>query len=166
MDCSMPGLPAPHYLSKVSQVDVCPAVSSSVTLFSFCPPSSPASRTFPMSQLLVSDDQTIGASASASVLPISIQSWFPFRLTGLVSLLSTGLSGVLSSTRVWKHQFLGVLPSLWSSSHNRTWPLGRPQPWLLRGLIFHVGMGTRKYCTDEVRVRWGGTERRDAGGTV
>ena len=85
VDCSMPGLPASPYCSKFSQVDVLhrwchPAVSSSVALFSFCPQSSRASGTFPVSQLLASGDQTTGASASASVLPTSIQGWFPLRL--------------------------------------------------------------------------------------
>ena len=98
-----------------------PAISSSDTLFSFCPQSFPASGTFPVSQLFAS-----GPSASASVLPMSIQGCFSLRLTGLIFLLSKGLSGVFSSTTVWKHQFFGILPSLWSSSHNRTWPLGRP----------------------------------------
>ena len=83
----------------------------------FCPQSFPASGTFPMSWLFASDDQTTGASASASVLPMSIQGSFPLRLTGLIFLLSKGLSGVFSSTTVRKHQFFGAQPSLWSSSH-------------------------------------------------
>ena len=62
---------------------------------------------------------------SASVLPVNIQGWSPLRLTGLNSLLSKGLSGVFSSTTVRRHQFFGILP-LWSSSHNHTWPPGRP----------------------------------------
>ena len=65
----------------------------------------PASGTFPMSQLLASSDQNTGASTSASVLPMSIQDWFPLRLIGLISLLSKGLSGVFSSTTVGRHQF-------------------------------------------------------------
>ena len=85
---------------------------------------------FSMSQLFASDDQNTGVSTSESVLPTSIQSWFPLKLTGLISLLSKGLSGVFSSTVVRRHQFYGVLLSLWSSSHNHMWPLGRPQPWL------------------------------------
>ena len=85
-----------------------PAISSSDTLF-FCPQSFPASGTFPMSWLLSSDDQNTGASASASVLPTSIQGWFPLRLTGLISLLSKVLSGVFSSTPVRRHQFFGIL---------------------------------------------------------
>ena len=103
-----------------------PTISSSDALFSFCPWSFPASGAFPVSQLFPSDDQNIRASASASVLPMSIQGWFPLRLTGLISLLSRGLSGVFSGTTVQRHRFFGMLPSLWSSSHNHTWPLGRP----------------------------------------
>ena len=94
--------------------------------FSFCPQSFPAARIFPMSQLFTSDDQNTGVSASASVLPTSIKGWFPLRLPALISLLSKGLLGVLSSTTVQRHQFFGILPSLRSSSHNPTWPLGRP----------------------------------------
>ena len=105
-----------------------PAISSSDTLFSFCHPSFPASDSFPMSHLLASDDQN--TVASASVLPVNIQGWSSWRLTDLMALLSRGLSGVLSSITVWRHQLFGVLPSLWSSSHNHTWPLGRPWPWL------------------------------------
>ena len=105
-------------------------ISSSDTLF-FCPQSFPVSGTFPMSQLFKSDDQNTGTSASASVLPTSIQGWFPLGLTGLISLLSQGLSGVFSSTTIRRHQFFGVLPSLWFRSHNSTWPLGRPNlTWL------------------------------------
>ena len=84
----------------------------------------PSTETFPMSRLFASDDQNTGASGS--VLPVNIQGWSPLRLTGLISLLSRGLSGVFSSTRVWRHQLFGVLPSLWSSSQNHMWPLGRP----------------------------------------
>ena len=107
-------------------------ISSSDTLFS-CPQSFPSSGTFPMSRLLASDDQNTGASVLVSVLPTGIQGWFPLRLSGLVSLLSQGLSWVswVSSTTVQRHQFFGVLPSLLcSSSHNCTWPQGRPSPWL------------------------------------
>ena len=96
-----------------------PAISFSDTLFSFCPQSFPASGSFPMSQLFTSVDQNTGASnTGASVLPMSIQSWFPLRWTGLISLLSKGLSGVFSSTTIWRHQFFGALPSLQSSSHD------------------------------------------------
>ena len=73
------------------------AISSSDVLFSFHPLSFPASTTFPMSWLLASDDQNTGISASASVFPTSIQSWFPLRLTGLIALLSRGLLRVFFS---------------------------------------------------------------------
>ena len=90
MDCSMPGLPVSHH------VPVCPSscplnwwccanISSSATFFSFCLQYFPASGSFPMSQLLASRGQSTGASASASVLPISIQGWFPLRLTGWIA---------------------------------------------------------------------------------
>ena len=107
-----------------------PAIPSSDAPFSFCPQSFLASGTLPVNQLFISDDQNTGVSASASVLSTSIQGWFPLRLTNLTSLLSKGLSGVLSNTTVWRHQFFGAPPSLPSSAHNRTWPLGTPWPWL------------------------------------
>ena len=107
-----------------------PVIPSSDALFSLHPQSFPASGTSPVCWLFALDDQNTGVSASASVLPVNIQSWFPLRLTGLI-LLSKGLSGVLSSTTAWRHQLFGALPSLRSTSHNCMWPLGRPQPWLL-----------------------------------
>ena len=67
-------------------------ISSSDTLFSSCSQSCPASGTFPKSCVFASDDQNTGASASASVLPVNIQGWFPLRLAGSISLLSKGLS--------------------------------------------------------------------------
>jgi len=72
-------------------------ISSSVALFSFCLQSFPASGSFPVSQLFASGGQSTGASMSASVLPMNIQGWFPLGLTGLISLLSKGLSRVFSS---------------------------------------------------------------------
>ena len=77
-----------------------PTISSFVIPFSSCLQSFPASGSFPMSQLFASGDQSIGASASASVLPVNIQGLFPLGLTGLISLLSKGLSGVFSRTTV------------------------------------------------------------------
>ena len=90
----------------------------------------PASGSFPVSQLFASGGQSIGASASASVLPKTIYSWFSLGLTGLISLLSKVLSRVFSSITVWKHQFFSILPFLSSSSHVLTWLLERPQPGL------------------------------------
>ena len=72
-----------------------PTISSSDTLFSFCPQSFPASGTISMNRLLASDDQNTGVSASASVLPMNIQGLFPWGLTSLISLLSKGLASVL-----------------------------------------------------------------------
>ena len=89
-----------------------PTISSSVTLFSSCLQSFPASASFPMSWLFASGGQNIGASASASVLPMDIQGCFSLGLTGLISLLSKELWRVFSSTTVWKHQFFGAQPSL------------------------------------------------------
>ena len=100
-----------------------PTISSSVTSFSSYPQSFPASGSFPMSQLFASDGQSVGASASTSILPINIQSWFPLGLLGLISLLFKGLARVFSSTTVWKHQFFDAQPSLWSSSHIHKWLL-------------------------------------------
>ena len=88
-----------------------PTILSSVIPFSSCLQSFPASGSFPMSQFFPSGGQSTGASASASVLPINIQGWFPLDLTGLISLLSKRLSRVFSSTTVPKHQFLGTQPS-------------------------------------------------------
>ena len=98
-----------------------PTTSSFVTLFSFCLQSFPASETFPMSQIFISGGQSIGVSASTLM---NIQDWFPLGFTGLIFLLSKGLSRVFSSTTVQKHQFFGTLPSLWPNSHNCTWLLG------------------------------------------
>ena len=100
-----------------------PTISSSFTPFSSHPQSFPASGSFPKSQLFASGGQSIGASASASVLPMNIQGRFPLRFTGLIFLKSNGLSGVFSSTTIWKHHFFSVQPSLWSNSYILTWLL-------------------------------------------
>ena len=85
-----------------------PTISSSIVLFSSCLQSFPASGSFLMSLLFTLVSQNIGASASASVLPMNIQGWFLLGLTGLISLQSKGLSRVFSSITVWKHQFLAL----------------------------------------------------------
>ena len=86
----------------------------------------PRIRVFSMSQLFTSGGQSIGASASASVLPMSTQDWFPLGWTGWISLQSKGLSRVFSNTTVQKHQFFSTQPSLWSNSHIHTWLLEKP----------------------------------------
>ena len=102
-----------------------PTISSSVIPFSHLQ-SFPASWSFPMSQFFTSCGQSIGVSASASVLPMNIQDWFPLGWTGWISLQSTGLSRVFSNTTVQKHQFFSAQLSLWSNSHIYTWLLEKP----------------------------------------
>ena len=89
-----------------------PTISSCVIPFSSCPQSFPASGSFPMSQLFTSGDQSIGVSASTSVLPRNIQNGFPLGWSGWISLQSKGLSRVCSNTTVQKHQFFGAQLSL------------------------------------------------------
>ena len=89
-----------------------PTISSSVDPFSSCPQSFPASGSFQMSQLFVSGGQSIRVSASASVLPMNIQDWFPLGWTGWISLQSKGLSRVFSNTTVQKHYFFCTQLSL------------------------------------------------------
>ena len=103
-----------------------PTILSSVTPFSSCPQSFPTSGSFPMSWLFASSCQIIGASASASALPMNIQGWFPLRSTSFISLQSKGLSGIFSSTTMWKHPFFSTQPSLWSNSYIYTWLLEKP----------------------------------------
>ena len=105
-------------------------ISSSATSFSFCLQSFWASGSFSMSWLFASDGPSTGTLASASVLPMNIQDWFPLGLTGLISLLSKGLSRVFSSTTIGKHQFFGSQSLWWSSSHIHTWVLEKPLLWL------------------------------------
>ena len=85
-----------------------PTISSSVVPFSSCLQSFPTSGSFQMSQFFASGGQSIGDSASASVLPINIQDWFPLGWTGWISLQSKGLSRVFSNTTVQKHQFFSA----------------------------------------------------------
>ena len=104
-----------------------PTISSSVAPLSSCLQSFPASESFPMSWPFTSGGQSIGASASPSVLLMNIQGWFPLGWTGLISLLFKRLLRVSSSTIVLKHQFFGAQPSLWSNSHIHTWLLEKSQ---------------------------------------
>ena len=103
-----------------------PAISSSVIPFYSCPQSLPASGSFPMSQLFAWGGQSIGISASASVLPMNTQDWSPLEWAGWISLQSKGLSRVFSNTTVQKHQFFGTQLSWHSNSHIHTWPLEKP----------------------------------------
>ena len=103
-----------------------PAILSSVVPFSSCPQSLPASESFPMSQLFAWRGQSIGVSASASVLPMNIQHWFSLGWTGWISLQSEGLPRVFSNTTVQKHQFFSAPLSSQSNSHIHTWLLEKP----------------------------------------
>ena len=94
-----------------------PTISSSAVPFFSCLQSFPESGSFPMSQFFASGGQSIGVSASASVLPMNIQDWFPLGWTGWISLQSKGLSRVFSNTAVQKHQFSSIYSSLQSNSN-------------------------------------------------
>ena len=85
-----------------------PTISSSVVPFSSCLQSFPASGSFPMSQFFTWRGQSIGVTASASVLPVNIQDWFPLGWTGWISLQSKGLSTVFSNTTAQKHQLFSI----------------------------------------------------------
>ena len=89
-----------------------PTISSSVVPCSSCPQSLPASGLFPMSHLFTWSGQSTGVSASASVLPMNTQDWYPLGWTGWISLQSKGHSGVFSNTIIQKHQFFGAQLSL------------------------------------------------------
>ena len=124
MDCSTPGFPVHHQLSELAQTHVhrvgdaiqpSHPLSSPSPAFNLYQPSG----SFPMSKFFASGGQSIGASAS--VLPMNIQDWFPLGWTSLFSLQSKGLSRVFSNTTVQKHQFFGSHLSLWSNSHIDTW---------------------------------------------
>ena len=100
INCSMPGFSVLNALPEFAQTVFIELVMPSnhfILFFSLCPQSFPASGSFPKSQLFASGGQSIRASASASVLPVNIQGWYPLGLTGLFSLLFKGLSEVFST---------------------------------------------------------------------
>ena len=103
-----------------------PIISSSVVPFSSCHQTFPASGSFQMSQLFELGGQSIGVSASTSVLPMNTQNWFLLEWTGWISLQSKGLSRVFSNTTVQKHLFCGAQLLSQSNSHIHTWPLEKP----------------------------------------
>ena len=96
----------------------------------FCLPSFPASEFFPVSQVFTSGGQSIGASASVSVLPMNIHGWFPSGCTGMISWLFKGLTRVSLTTTILKHQFFGSQPFRWSKFHILTWLLEKPLMFL------------------------------------
>ena len=103
-----------------------PTISSSDIPFTSGPQSLPASWSFPMSQLFTRGGQSIGVSASASVLPMNTQDWSPLGWTGWTSLQSKGLSRVFFNTTVQKHQFFSAQLSSQPNSHIHSWPLEKP----------------------------------------
>ena len=103
-----------------------PTILSSVVPFSSCLQSVPASGSFPMSQFFPSGGQSIGVTASTSVLPMNIQDRFPLGWMGWISLLSKGLSRVFSNTTVQNHQVFGAQLSSQPNSRIHTWPLEKP----------------------------------------
>ena len=138
MDCNTSGFPVLHHLRELAQTHVHwvgDAIQPSCPLlpvpFSSCLQSFPVSRSFPMTQFFTSCGQSIGVSASASVLPMNIQGWFPLELTGLLSLQSK----VFSNTTVPKHLFFSTQSSLWLNSYIYTWLLEKPLLWLDRPLL-------------------------------
>ena len=126
MNHSMPGLPVHHQLPESTQTythRVGDAIQPShplVVPFISCPQSLPASGSFPRSQLFAWSGQSVGVSASTSVLPVNTQDWSPLGWTGWISLQSKGLSRVSSNTTVQKHQFFGAQLSSQSNSHIHT----------------------------------------------
>ena len=132
MNCSKAGFPGHRQLLEFTQTHVHwvgDAIQPSHPLSSLSPPafkSCPESGSFPMSQFFLSGGQKIGVSASASVLSMNIQDWFPLEWTSWISLQSRGLSRVFSNITVQKHQFFGIQLSLYSNSHIHTWLLEKP----------------------------------------
>ena len=129
MDCSTPGFPVHHQLLEFIQTHVHWVGNA---IWPFHPLLSPSSPTFnlpqqqslfKMSQLFISGGQSIGVSASTSVIPMNTQDWSPLGWAGWISLQSKGLSRVFSNTTVQKHHFFGNQLSLWSNSHIHTWLL-------------------------------------------
>ena len=131
IDCSTPGLPVHHQLLEFTQIHVhwiSDAIQPSYPLSSPSPPTFNPSQHQGLFKWVnsASGGQSIGVSASASVLPMNIQDWFPLGWTGWISLQSKGLSRVFSNTTVQKHQFFGAQPSSQSNSHIDTWLLEKP----------------------------------------
>ena len=129
MDCSTPGFPVHHKLLELTQTHVHWVSDAIQPSHPLLPPSPsafnlfPASASFLRNWLFTSGGQSIGVSASASVLPMNIQDWFPLGRAGWISLMSKGLSRVFSNTTVQKHQFFSAQPSLWFNTHICTWLL-------------------------------------------
>ena len=154
MNCNATAFPVLHYLPEFGKfMYIESATLSNHLIFCFplllLPSVFPSIRVFSINSTLCIRRSNIGASASASVLPMNIQGWFPLGLTGLISLLSKGLSRIFSSTIIQKHQFFSTQPSLWSNSHIHAWLLEKwylcvygplPAKWCLWFLICCLGL--------------------------
>ena len=131
MDCSSSAFHVLHYIPEFSETHI-HWVGDAIQPFHPLSPSSASFNytqnqgLFQMNGLFASDGQNIGASATASGLPMNIQNWFLLGWTGWISLQSKGLSRVFSNTTVQKHQFFGAQLSLFSNSHIHTWLLEKP----------------------------------------
>ena len=135
-DCSTPGFLVHHQLPELAQLMSISwwchlTISYSVIPFYSCLQSFPASGSFTMSQFFSSGGQSIGVSASTSVLPMNILDWSPLGYTGWISSQSKGLSRVFSNTTVQQHQFFSPQLSLWSNSHFQTWLLDLYMTYLI-----------------------------------
>ena len=131
MDCNTPGFPVHHQLPELAQTHVywvSDVIQPSHSLASLLllPSIFPSISVFSMNQFFSSGGQSIGASATASVLPMNDQNWFPLGLIGWISLLFKELPRVFSNTTVQKYQFFGAQLSLWSNFHIHTWLLEKP----------------------------------------
>ena len=130
MNHSTPGLSITNSWSSLKLMSIKSVMSFSHLIFCrpllLLPPIPPASESFPMSQLFEWSGQSIGVSASASVLPMNTQNWSPLWWTGWISLQSKGLPRVFSNTTVKKHQFFSTQLFLQSNSHIHTWLLEKP----------------------------------------
>ena len=131
MDCSMASFPVHHQLPELAQTHV-HWFSDAIQPYIVCrplllmPSIFPRIRVFPKGQFFTSGSQSIGVSASTSVLPMNTQEWSLLRWTVWFSLHSKGLSRVFSNTTVQKHQFFGAQLSSQSNFHIHTWPLEKP----------------------------------------
>ena len=143
-ECRTPGLPVHHHLPEFTQTHVHrvgDAIQPSHPLSSPSPPAPNPSQHQSLFQWVNSlpwGGQSIGVSASASVLPKNTQGWSPLEWTGWISSQSKGLSRVFSNTTVQKHQFFGAQLSSQSNSHIHTWPQEKPKPWLDRPFVGKV----------------------------
>ena len=129
MDHSMPGFPVHYQFLELTQNHVHwvgDAIQPSHPLSSSSPPAINLSQNQGLCQWVSSSHQSIGVSASASVLPMNTQDWSPLGWTDWISMLSKGLSRVFSNTTVQKHQFFGTQLSSQSNSYIHTWPQEKP----------------------------------------